>query len=46
MLLLPLHIKGLTGSTAAVTVAVARVCGCGWLQFLAVLRDLYDWLCG
>ena len=39
-------IKGLTGSTAAVVVAVAGVCGCGWLRFLAVLRDLYDWFCG
>ena len=35
---------GLTGSNAAV--AVAGVCGCGRLQFLAVLRDLYDWYCG
>ncbi|CAG7885173.1 unnamed protein product [Brassica rapa] len=34
--------KGLTGLTAAVAVAVAGVCGCGWLRFLAVLRDSYD----
>uniref|UniRef100_A0A0D3EET5 Uncharacterized protein n=1 Tax=Brassica oleracea var. oleracea TaxID=109376 RepID=A0A0D3EET5_BRAOL len=33
----------MTGSTAAVAVAAAGVCGCGWLRFLAVLRDLYDW---
>jgi len=32
----------MTGSNAAV--AVTGVCGCGCLQFLAVLRDLYDWL--
>ena len=32
--------SGLTGSNAAV--AVAEVCGCLWLRFLAVLRDLYD----
>ncbi|WZZ31151.1 hypothetical protein YC2023_014552 [Brassica napus] len=38
--------KGLTGLTAAVAVAVAGVCGCGWLRFLTVLRDLYDWFCG
>ena len=38
--------KGLTGSNAAVAVAVAGVCGCGRLRFLAVLRDLYDWYCG
>ena len=42
--LLPLTIiftKGLTGLNAPV--AVAGVCGCGRLQFLAVLRDLYNW---
>ncbi|WZY85293.1 hypothetical protein YC2023_031677 [Brassica napus] len=33
----------MTGSNAAV--AVAGVCRCGWLRFLAVLRDLYDWFC-
>ena len=32
--------KGLTGSNAEF--AVAGVYGCGWLRFLAVLRDLYD----
>ncbi|WZY78680.1 hypothetical protein YC2023_025064 [Brassica napus] len=37
---------GLTGSNAAVAIAAAGVCGCGWLRFLAVLRDLYDWFCG
>ncbi|WZZ76659.1 hypothetical protein YC2023_088029 [Brassica napus] len=39
-------VRGLTGSNAAVAVAVAGVCGCGRLRFLAVLRDLYDWNCG
>ena len=34
------------GSTAAVAVAAAGVCGCGWLRFLVVLRDLYDCFCG
>ncbi|XP_048612047.1 uncharacterized protein LOC125586233 [Brassica napus] len=31
--------QGLTGSNAAVVVAVTGVCGCGWLQFPAILRD-------
>ncbi|WZZ69800.1 hypothetical protein YC2023_081170 [Brassica napus] len=34
------------GSNAAVATAAAEVCRCGWLRFLAVLRDLYDWYCG
>ena len=34
--------KSLTGSNAAAAV-VAGVCGCRWLWFLAILRDLYDW---
>ena len=33
-----------TGSNAAVV--VAGVYGSGWLQFLAVLKDLYDWFYG
>ena len=36
--------EGLTGLNAAV--AVAGVCGYGWLRFLAVLKNLYDWFCG
>ncbi|WZZ02649.1 hypothetical protein YC2023_088570 [Brassica napus] len=38
------EVVSLTGSNAAV--AVTRVCRCGWLRFLAVLRDLYNWFCG
>ena len=35
--------KGLTGSNAAVAVAVGGVCECGWLRFLVLLSVLYDW---
>ena len=43
-ILVKFSFMGMTGSNAAV--AVAGVCGCGRLRFLAVLRDLYDWYCG
>ncbi|WZZ61611.1 hypothetical protein YC2023_061718 [Brassica napus] len=32
--------QGLTGSNAAVAVAVVGVCGCGWLRFLSVRNGL------
>lgn len=31
-------------TNAAVALVAAGICGCGWLRFIAVLKNLYDWL--